>query len=955
MKIRTRLVIAFLACGLGPLTIASVLSYRTGSNGLTKVEQQGEDSLEQSAFNQLVALRDVKANQIERYFAERRGDMNVLVDNVATLRNEAFQKLAAVQDIKKDGVRRLLNTMRRDVEMLADSEDALASYEAFKGYHDATRAAAMGPLDVTTAEYEAVYDQWYPTMEKYVHRAGYYDVFLICAKHGHVLFTEAKEGDLGANLAHGPLKEEGLGRAWRQVVETADTAMVDFSAYSPSNGEQAAFMASPVRDEGGDVVAVVALQMPVTPINAIVQSREGLGETGETYLVGSEGGKTAFRSDLMTMGEGAYVVGKEIHTAYIDRAIHERRSFEDVFTDSSGKLVLIAADPIEVDGLNWACITKIDLEEAVAPHIEGQTEDFFTKYANQYGYYDLFLISPAGNCFYSVAQEADYQTNLVDGKFKDSNLGALVREVLSAKRFGFADFSPYAPSNGEPAAFIAQAVLHNGDVEMIVALQLPLDAINAVMGVRAGMGETGETYLVGPDLLMRSDSYLDPESHSVNASFANPQTGRVQTDATEAALAGETDARLITDYNGNPVLSAFAPIEVFDTTWALMAEIDQSEAFAAVDTMQATADRSSASLIAWSGGVAIAAIVGVAIAALLIASLIARPIRAMVDRLKDIAEGEGDLTQRVDENRKDELGELGKWFNKFVDRVHDIIAEVMGSARDVASASTQIAASSEEMSTGMTEQSEQVRQIAAAIEEMSASITEVAQKSKDAADKAETSGQTAARGGEVVKQTVTGMNSISDAVSASAASVRALGQRGEQIGQVIDVINDIADQTNLLALNAAIEAARAGEHGRGFAVVADEVRQLADRTTKATEEVAESITAIQNETQQAVGRMESGTQEVQEGVELAGQAGDSLREIVGGAKDVASVVQSIAAAAEQQASASEEVSRNVESITAVTQQATESASQSAAASAQLSAKAESLQQLLGAFKLKAGA
>ena len=327
-------------------------------------------------------------------------------------------------------------------------------------------------------------------------------------------------------------------------------------------------------------------------------------------------------------------------------------------------------------------------------------------------------------------------------------------------------------------------------------------------------------------------------------------------------------------------------------------------------------------------------------------------VRRVKDAIGEISEGDGDLTRRLPEEGRDEVAELSRGFNRFVDKIHDIIAEVMGSAREVASASTEIAASSEEMSTGMNEQSEQVRQIASAIEEMSASITEVAQKSKDAADKADNSGQTATKGGEVVEQTVAGMNTINEAVSASAASVKELGQRGEQIGQVIEVINDIADQTNLLALNAAIEAARAGEHGRGFAVVADEVRKLADRTTQATEEVAESIRAIQTETEQAVGRMESGTAEVQKGVELAGQAGDSLREIVSGAKDVAGVVQSIAAAAEQQSAASEEVSRNVESITAVTQQASESASQSAAASAQLSSKAESLQQLLGAFKLK---
>ena len=328
-----------------------------------------------------------------------------------------------------------------------------------------------------------------------------------------------------------------------------------------------------------------------------------------------------------------------------------------------------------------------------------------------------------------------------------------------------------------------------------------------------------------------------------------------------------------------------------------------------------------------------------------------KPIRSLIERVKDIAQGEGDLTQRVEVKADDEIGQLGHWFNLFVQKIHDVIAEVAGSSREVASASTQIAASTEEIAAGMNEQSSQVTQISSAVEEMSSSVVEVARKAADAANSAQESGRMAGEGGKIVEETVHGMNNISEAVSSSAVSVQELGKRGEQIGQVIEVINDIADQTNLLALNAAIEAARAGEHGRGFAVVADEVRKLADRTTKATEEVAQSITAIQQETETAVGKMESGTQEVQQGVEKAGQAGASLQQIVTAANDVASMVQSIAAAAEEQSAASEQVSKNIESISAISRQSNEGTSQAAEAAQSLSTKAESLLQLVGRFKI----
>jgi len=291
-------------------------------------------------------------------------------------------------------------------------------------------------------------------------------------------------------------------------------------------------------------------------------------------------------------------------------------------------------------------------------------------------------------------------------------------------------------------------------------------------------------------------------------------------------------------------------------------------------------------------------------------SMLTKPVNRLVAMVQDIAQGEGDLTKRIEIQREDEIGQLAKWFDKFMDNLQDIIRQVSSATREVAAAATEIAASSEEMS---------------------ASVGEVARQAAQASESAQQSGQIASQGGEIVSQTVQTMKELNGSVTESSQSVSELGQRGQQIGQIIAVINDIADQTNLLALNAAIEAARAGEHGRGFAVVADEVRKLAERTTKATEEIGGSITAIQTETQRAVERMTVGVDQVKSGVSRAETAGESLQQIVKGATEVAGMIQSISAASEE---------------------AGAGAAQSAEAANQLSAKAEQLQALVGRFRVE---
>ena len=329
--------------------------------------------------------------------------------------------------------------------------------------------------------------------------------------------------------------------------------------------------------------------------------------------------------------------------------------------------------------------------------------------------------------------------------------------------------------------------------------------------------------------------------------------------------------------------------------------------------------------------------------------MVASPMANVVEVLR--VAGEGDLTKRIENKSSDEMGVLASGFNGFLENMVSMVTEIRGTSQAVASASTEIAASADEMASGLQEQETQTQQVAAAVEELSQSVSEVAAKSSDATKSSEESQHLAEEGGSVVRSTVEEMQGISTEVNASAQTINALGVQSEKIGEIIAVINDIADQTNLLALNAAIEAARAGEHGRGFAVVADEVRKLAERTTQATEEVSSSIRGIQGETISAVAQIEAGSERVGKGVELANQAGSSLETIVTGCQSVQGMVQDIAAAANQQASASDEIARAIENISSVTRQSSEGAGQASQAAGDLAHQAEQLMDLVGKFKV----
>jgi len=517
-------------------------------------------------------MREVKKAQIEEFFKARENELTVLMETVSVLRQGAFDKLSVAQESKKAQLETFFKERLGNLSAISKSAAATAALNAFAEVFKMEGGRNDGPVYQFTELKHA--DTFKAFKEQYE-----FDDLCLIDRDGNIVYSLSHGHDEGQNVAVGALKDSPMGKCFRKGLKEA--VIQDFTV---SENAYFLLMAAPVTDKfkQGQVLGAIVLKLGKNPLNAIVQRRAGMGKSGETYLVGKQGNRTVYRSDRVVKKGG---IEDPKLGAGVDRAL-SGKSGSEIKTGSTGKMEIVRYDPLEITGLNWAMVSTISLEEVLSPRMQGADEDYFSRYVRQYGYHDLFMIHSEGDVFYTITRESDYGTNMISGKYADSGLGRLFRRVLESRSFGFADFEPYEPSGGKPASFIARPVIQNGEVLLVVALQLSLDAIDTVMQERAGMGETGETYLVGPDRLLRSNSSLDPENHSVSASFANPEKMRIETRAARDALGKKTGRDRIKNYMGTKVLSAYTPLNVWDSTYVLIAEVSEDEAFSGVNSLK---------------------------------------------------------------------------------------------------------------------------------------------------------------------------------------------------------------------------------------------------------------------------------------------------------------------------------------------------------------------------------
>lgn len=925
-RIRNKLTLWFLLLSLIPTAVMGFVGYTVASR-----------SLHDKSFGALKAVRTTQQRALKNYFSERVSDMQALVDNVSVLQQKAFEMLAAVKLLKAQQVKKYMQGLLRDLEEFAAAPVQQASIVAF----NASRGKKAG-----SASKNAV-SRYGSVVKKFQAGSGF-DSLMLVARSGVVLYSTDKKINPGANLLSKSFNDTVEQKAFKNGFK--EGMFTDFKESELHDNAPVAYVSAPVKS-GSKIYGVIMARFSPKGIDEIMERESVLGKTGETYLVGPD---KLFRSDSPYFKESlvanpAFVVDSES----ADNGLKGQKG-EGVVINYRGEYVLSSYMPLNIKGLNWVIIAEIEQPEAFASALAGKKEDLLTLFAKRYGYSDLYLFNVDGYLFYSVKHRADFRTNMLSGPYKDSNLSALLSKVLNTKKLAVSDYKIYKPAHS-PAAFVAMPLLYQNKVVLVAAFQVPIDQINAIMHSHAGLGKTEDAYLVGPDGLLRSEVSYEK---GAKTSILNPSM-KVNTKAVKQALEGKSGTGIVKGLTGEVVFSSWAPFKFKDLTWALITEVSKSEI-----------DKPVKELAYVASGLFAAAVIAVLFAAFLVSGGLTKQVDQIMKVIEGIRRGKQDV--RADVVSRDELGAMASAFNEMLDRTQELVnrqrnehealqesiisllteisdlaegdltvhATVRDDAtgtladslnlmvdqfkqviRDVKDKATTVGEISGRLSKSTGELSEhselQAHMVSDSIEEinlMAKTIKEAAQNAASSAQASEQSMNDAAEGANTVARTSNAMESIRSNVQDTARAIKRLGESSQEIREIVKIINEIAERTSILALNASIQASAAGEEGRGFGVVAEEIQRLAERAGGSTKQIETLINNILNEIGEAATSMDASIQRVVEGTKLSDEARQKLQNIAASSKKIAVMIQSISDESKKHATASARISATMKKI-----------------------------------------
>jgi len=530
------------------------------------------------------------------------------------------------------------------------------------------------------------------------------------------------------------------------------------------------------------------------------------------------------------------------------------------------------------------------------------------EFLQKFGYYDIFLVDiETGHIVYSVFKELDFATSLLTGPYKDTNFAEAFRKarnIEDQESMVLVDYEQYTPSYEAPASFIAAPIWKGGKKVGVAMFQMPIDRLNAIMGERSGMGETGETYLFGPDRRMRSDSFLDAENLSVMNSFKSKDSkGFISGTIIDKTLDGDTGSQITVNYLGKKVISSFSPIDILGLKWGLVAEVQTEEALSSVHELK------NATLLLFG----VSAIL-VLVLALFLSSSLAK-------------------------------------------RIGTIAQKLLEGAEEVRNSSLSISDSSSELSEAATEQAASLQETVSSIDEISSMVERNAEAANNSTQVSTKSTEAATRGKRTMETMMSSIEEISESNSEIMVEMKKSNDEISKIVRVISeigektkVINDIVFQTKLLSFNASVEAARAGEHGKGFAVVAEEVGNLASMSGKAALEITEmldksikQVTEIVDATKVTIDTLViDGKNKIEKGTNTAKECGVALDEILINVSSVNDMVREVATASMEQSTGVNEITKAMQQLDRTTHKNTSVAQQSSSMSKKLNSHASEL-------------
>ena len=580
---------------------------------------------------------------------------------------------------------------------------------------------------------------------------------------------------------------------------------------------------------------------------------------------------------------------------------------------------------------------KLNTFLPVFQNLAEKNSTFFRSFISTYNFEDVHLISAeSGFVFYSFSNKSINGKSLLSGSLKNSILADLYSTVLRTKTVQITDFS-IDNETGKVLAYIGAPVIKsNGDLSGIVALQLNTGRVTEIMQENAGLGKTGETYLVGNDYLMRSNSRFSEESSVLKT--------KIESESVNLGIQKNEGRHIIKNYRDFKVLSYFTPLGLdkkFKTNfdWVLLVEINESEAFLAFKGLVIQM-------------IIIATIMFILIT--IIAAVFSKVFTKPIFQLKEITNriAQGDLTQSTFIGRDDELGALAESVRVMRENLRNQLEEMQDGANVLSTSSAQLMTMVSQLASGSAETATAVSETTATVEEVKQTVEIANQKAEEVADSAQKMAMVSQEGKNSVNETIVGMNNIKTQMEAIAGIIVQLSEKGNTIGGIVANVNDLAEQSNLLAVNASIEAAKAGEHGKGFAVVAQEIKNMAERSKMATVQIRTILSDIQKEINNAVLATEQGAKAIDVGLTKSSNSSEVIATLASSVEQSAQSNIQIAASSQQLLVGMDQIASAMENIKEASVQTASSIKQSEESVADLKNLGERLLKMFNNYQLK---